>query len=368
MYKKTIFAVSAAVLIIALVISCEPWVDTFDKIEKAKIYKSGDRQNYDSIDSTIHVMTWNIRFGAGRLPWFGDSCGDRVILKKREVLENLQRIADAVNSIQPDILLLNEIDVESKRSAYINQVKWLLNHTGLNYGAYASAWKVQFIPSDGLGKMDMGNAILSRWPIKSATRIKLALRNDQDSLTKYFYLRRNLLKITIDLPLEKDLVVVNGHLAAFSTDNTKHKHITKFLEVLDDIDTDQQWLIAGGDFNMLPPGSDSTDYCLEDICGGESFHRTGDKPFHKEGSNYTPEEGWMDAIYGSYLPAVPLARYQSQQQKYFTHTTDPGGFWDRKLDYLFSNFAWQENSDSTYQNLQDHSDHAAVSAIWKIPQ
>ena len=178
-------------------------------------------------------MTWNVRFGAARIPWFGDSCGDRVIMTKSEVIAHLENIADYINSVQPDILLLQEVDVESKRSGYIDQVQWFLDNTSFNYGAYASMWQAQFIPSDGLGRVDVGNAILSRWEITDAERIQLPLRTDQDGLTQYFYLRRNILKTRIDVP-NRDFYAVCTHTTAFATDDTKQKHIEMFYETIYD--------------------------------------------------------------------------------------------------------------------------------------
>src|SRR5690606_1556391 len=104
-----------------------------------------------------------------------------------EVETNLQRIADVINAVDPDVLFLEEVDVNSKRSAFVDQVQWLLDHTQLNHGAYASQWRADFVPSDGLGAMDSGNAILSRWPLDDATRFALPLREDQSALVRYFY-------------------------------------------------------------------------------------------------------------------------------------------------------------------------------------
>ncbi len=47
-------------------------------------------------------------------------------------------ISEKLNSIDPDVVLLQEVDFLSKRSGYINQIQFLLDNTNLNYGAYAS--------------------------------------------------------------------------------------------------------------------------------------------------------------------------------------------------------------------------------------
>ncbi len=358
----------AAILLLVFILTCDPLVNRFDEIESAKFYSASHHTAPPASVDTILVMTWNIRFGIGRAPWFGDSCGDQVIYSADEVCSNLMGLANKINELQPDILLLQEVDVQSKKSGYIDELQWLLNHTYFNYGVYASYWQVQFVPSDGLGRIDMGNAILSRWKISEAVRIPLPLRGDQDALTKYFYLRHNILKTKIDLPGTDNFYAVNVHIEAFSTDDTKKIQVDLFKDELDKLAGAGKVFVAGGDLNLLPPGSDSTDYCDEDKCPGESFHGPHDHPQHKEGSNYTPEMSWLQGLYDTYQCSVPLAEYLKDQRRYFTHTTNPNSFWDRKLDYLFTNYRWVPGSDVTHQDILDLSDHAPVSVKLEVPK
>jgi len=120
------------------IVACEPLVTQFEDLEDGIIYTSKNIEKAPAMVTNITVMTWNIRFGAGRIPWFGDSCGDRVILTDDEVLTSLRGIANKLNEVKPDILLLQEVDIQSKRSGYIDQVQWLLDNTYFNYGVYAS--------------------------------------------------------------------------------------------------------------------------------------------------------------------------------------------------------------------------------------
>jgi endonuclease/exonuclease/phosphatase family metal-dependent hydrolase len=158
------------------------------------------------------------------------------------------------------------------------------------------------------------------------------------------------------------------HADAFSADDTKRKHAGRFKEELDKIDAAGAAFIAGGDLNMLPPASDSTDYCDEDRCPGESFHHPGDDPFHKEGSNYTPEKTWLEPLYAAYQADIPPGLYKANQRQYFTHCTDRSSFGDRKIDYLFTNRQWVAGSVVTHQDFADQSDHIPVSAKWQIPK
>ncbi len=367
--RRFISAMAGILFTVLLWTACDPLVYSFDSVEDAVPYQAARLSALPAQADTVTIMTWNIRFGAGRLPWFGDACGERVILTREEVETNLQRVAEKINEVNPDILFLQEVDVQSKRTAYIDELQWLLDHTHLNYGVFGSIWHAQFIPSDGLGRMNLGTTILSRWPLRHPERIALPLRTDQDALTQYFYLRRCIIKAEVAIPGANPFYAVGVHTAAFSTDDTKQKHIDRFLQELADLDDAGFAVVAGGDLNTLPPGSDSTDFCMEDACPGESFHHAGDEPFHKEGSDYTNEAGWLSGLYTRFHPAVPLARYQANQRNYFTHTTNhPDGFWNRKLDYLFSNRPFVTGSDSTHQEATACSDHAPVSVQWRVPK
>ena len=347
------------------IFSCEPLVDTFTNNESF-VYHSRTSKPIPSKKDTIIVMTWNIRFGAGRILWFGDSCGDRVILSRSEVFRNLDLIVSKINEIKPDILLLQEVDIQAKRTDYIDELQYILDNTYFNFGVYTSNWKAQYIPSDGLGRMDEGNAILSVWPLGACERFQLPLRNDLDALTKYFYVRECVMTAEILIPDTKPIIAVNTHLSAFSTDDTKKRQLDEYYNILTSIQNNNQLFVTGGDFNLLPPNSDSTDYCDEDKCPNESFHGVNDNPKHKDGSYYTPEITWMSKLFADFYPTYKLADYKLNQRAYFTHTTNPASFWDRTLDYLFSNSEWVENSHHVYQSFREVSDHAPVTAKWRV--
>jgi endonuclease/exonuclease/phosphatase family metal-dependent hydrolase len=367
-YFKTGWLIFITGILCFVICLCDPLVNQFKETEEADLYTARHKIVAPQQIDTLMVMTWNIRFGAGRLPWFGDSCGDIVIFSNDQILQHLSGIAAKINEIQPDILLIQEIDIQSKRTGYINEVQWLLDHTYFNYAAYASMWEAQYIPSDGLGRINTGQAILSRWKITDSERIQLPLRGDQDALTKYFYLRRCILKAEIRLPGDKTICVLDPHLDAFSTDDTKKKQIDYVKKEIDDLSSTGHSVILGGDFNLIPPGSDSTDFCMEDKCPGESFHGPHDNPRHKEGSYFTPEVDWLQVLMDQYPCCIPQEKYLKNQASYFTHSPKRNAAWDRRIDYLFTNEKWVADSDMTYQNITDLSDHVPVSAKWEVPR
>jgi endonuclease/exonuclease/phosphatase family metal-dependent hydrolase len=347
--------------------ACEPVVETFDEEMPCQLYEAGVKKQAPLPGNTLLVMTWNMRFGAGgKIGWFGDSCGDRVILGADEVLPVLEQIAARIEAIKPDIVLLQEIDIDAKRSAYIDQMQYLLDHTYLNYGVYASNWKSQFIPSDGLGRMDEGNAILSPWPLEDTKRYQLPLRNDIDALTRYFYVRENVMVARVNIPGADNIYAVSTHLAANSTDDTKQRQMDEFVSILQDLDRKGKYFVAGGDLNLVPPNADSTDYCMERACPGNRYHGPDDDPFHLEGANYDLEINWLNPLFDEFLPSLTLAEYKTDEKKYFTNA-QINSDWNSTLDYLFSNSEWVPGSHQARQEAPE-SDHCPATALWIIPK
>ena len=103
--------VFTACLVVLILFSCRLPVTIFDDIEDAIPYKASTSsyapKNSSEVNS-LKVMTWNIRYGAARIPWFEDSCGDRVHMTESEVTSHLDSIPTYINAELDtiDILLL----------------------------------------------------------------------------------------------------------------------------------------------------------------------------------------------------------------------------------------------------------------------
>ena len=338
-----------------LLVACDPFRTELDDALPVR-YEAASLSPPPETPETLVVMDWNVKFGGGRLDFFFDCFGDRVLMSREEVIPHLDRLAAQIRSVNPDIVLLQEVDVNAKRSAFIDQVQWLLDRTELNYGVYASQWRADFIPSDGIGAMDSGNAILSRWPLTDEERTPLALRTDQSALTRYFYLRRNVLHARVELPEVPNLRVVNVHTDAYGEDGTKRLHIEGFESVMDTYDAEGALLVGGGDLNTLPPDSQQLFDFDDSICEDEEFIA----------DDYRPEVGWLDSLYEQYAPFVSLDDYRANNAAFFTHTIDGNGYWNRQLDYLFTNGRWQ-NGEVLQQGTMPLSDHAPLRAELVLP-
>ncbi len=337
-------------------LGCDPFNAKVPDDEVPYHYVADDLTPAQDAPDELLVMTYNVKFAGGRIDFFFDCIGDRVLMDEEEVEANLAGLAAKIRQVNPDIVLLQEVDVASKRVAYLDMMRYLVDHTDLNYGVYATQWRADYVPSDGLGYVDSGNAILSRWPLENAERIPLPLIEEQDALTRYFWLRRNILKARVALPERDDVWVLNVHTAAFSQDGTKKKQIDRFKEEMDALASTGATVVGGGDLNTLPPGSEQTSDFEDSFCEGEF-----------EADDYREEEDWLDALYAEYEEAIPLASYREDNSRYFTHTVDGTGFWTRRLDYLFTNSSFRDglvHQSERFGGMETMplSDHAPVTA------
>jgi endonuclease/exonuclease/phosphatase family metal-dependent hydrolase len=337
----------------------------FEDVEPAVLYKANKITDApDPIDELL-IINHNIKYGGGRLLFFWECGGDRYNMTEKEVKRHLDAIVEFINEVEPDILMLQEVDVLSLRSAYVDQVQYILDRTHLNHGAYASQHKSDYLPSDGMGKMDFGNATLSRWPISKATRYSLPLVEEYPAYYQYFYLKRHILDATISVPGTNKFHVVNTHLEAFSDDGTKRKQIDQFHAHLTKLNNKGASWVAGGDLNSLPDGSEVLKK-FDDECSESSTSRF-------KGDNYEGEQAWLDDLFADFSSLMPLEDYKDDNSLWFSYTGDASVGWTRTLDYLFTNGTWLEGEvmQSEEQGGYDTlplSDHAPVRAVLEVGQ
>jgi len=362
----------------ALLPACEPLADDFDFVrqEVPVETRSAIVPPKDAAPGSLRVMAWNIKYGAARIDFWFDFWGDRVQMTREEVVANMEDLYRLVREYDPDILMTEEIDVNSRRSAYYDMVAGMLEGTELNYAAYYQTWDTRYIPSEGVGRMDLGNAIFSKYPITFAERIRQEDRTDQDAVTSTFYIHRMIGRAVIDVGAGRDVAAYVVHTEAYDVDGTKARQIAQIHDVMGQ---ESLPLVLGGDFNELPPTAIK-------IVGFPDEHPSSIGTEYEQ-PPYTPEI--MQPFYDDYLPWVSLAEYgdtEAEQSRYFTHSVagpshpDTDGnpqFWNRTLDYLFvkKSDAWAPGSSDVLQSpgrqgiVSDPftlSDHAPVVGTWVL--
>ena len=354
---------STLLIVMLLVASCDPFntiIENEDNADAVTYYKAANIKTPTTGD-TLNVVTWNIKFGGGRIDFFFDCYGDRVLMNKDEVIDNMNGVIEKINSLDPDVIYLQEADILSKRSAFVDEVQMILDNTDLNYGVYASQWQADYVPSDGVGKVNSGNAILSKYELTNAERIPLSLIEEDPAIVQYFYLRRNILKANINVA-SKNFVLYNTHTSAYSDDGTKLKQLNTIKDEVDKTNSEGKTFILGGDFNTIPPNSVVYEHFDDAACDESSDYYE---------SGFAGQLDDMRMFYDDYKAAISLDKYgttEASQENYYSFTSDKDGFWNRKLDYIFTNDEFSGNSGKVHQTGNDDgiptmplSDHAPLS-------
>ena len=209
----------------------------------------------------IKILNWNVQYMAGKnyvfyydLPGF-DGPDERP--KTDDIQRTFNKVAEIIKLENPDIVLLQEIDVGAKRTDFEDQFSRLLYMLPQDYSVYVSSyyWKALFVPHPRImGKVGMKLATISKYKISEAKRYQLP-QIPANIVTRQFNLKRCILETTFPTKNGSDFIVLNTHLDAFAQGtNTMKKQVDKVEDVLASHSQNSLAWIIGGDFNLLPPG------------------------------------------------------------------------------------------------------------------
>lgn len=195
----------------------------------------------------LRVMTYNIHHGRGT---------DEKI--------DLERIAAVIKKAGPDLVALQEVDIKTRRSGGVDQLAELARLTGMNS---------RFAKGRDYDGGDYGQAVLSRYPIKSFEVHSLPGTPESEARIAF--------AATIDTPGEgPDVLFVGTHLH-HREESLRVDQARRLMEILDKREVRDAVLL--GDLNAVP-GSESMNLLLgkwEDAGPSEAFTFPSRKPEKK---------------------------------------------------------------------------------------
>jgi endonuclease/exonuclease/phosphatase family metal-dependent hydrolase len=200
------------------------------------------------VPSELAVATYNMGHGQGVKERAWDHRDQKTTEKQ------LGEIATALSAMNADVVLLQEVDIDSQRTYRINQIEFIKNKTGYPYYACAIVWQKNYIafpywpPSNHLGHVKSANCILSRFPMKKHERIILAKPKSNPFWYNWGYIDRGIERVDIEIG-QKSLAFLNVHLEAWDK-NTRAEQIKTVHNYLSEIKIPA---ILGGDFNTVLP-------------------------------------------------------------------------------------------------------------------
>ncbi|EPF31459.1 hypothetical protein HMPREF9194_01805 [Treponema maltophilum ATCC 51939] len=203
---------------------------------------------------SVRIISWNIGYGAlgAKQDFFMDG-GTMVRPESRAAVEeNLTGIADFIKAHEADMWFLQELDVGSARSFYVDESRFLSQATALG-GNFACNYKSLFVPFPfpPLGRVVGGLATFTQFVPKSSIRYSLPVPFKWP--VRLANLKRCLLVNRFPLASGKELVAVNLHLEAYDEGEGKAAQTKALMDFLTAEYEKGNYVIAGGDFNQTFP-------------------------------------------------------------------------------------------------------------------
>lgn len=214
-----------------------------------------------ALNQEISILTFNIGYaGLGKDEDFVLDGGTKSRPDSKEVVEHyLDGIKSLLTEHPSDIYLLQEVDLNSRRSYFINEANEIQELLGDVYNStFAYNYKAKFVPfpvsfTNFLGKVESGIMTLTKYQVKSSHRYQLpgAFAWPVRTVNLKRAMMVNVLPIKNS---NKELIVVNLHLSAYDGDGSLRAQEMQMLkEFLNEQASKGNYVIVGGDFNQTFP-------------------------------------------------------------------------------------------------------------------
>lgn len=239
-------------------------------------------------DQVYAVLSWNIGYaGLGdQADFFYD--GGRMVAPPRNDFENnFRNILDRLRrSDSIPFILLQEVDTASSRSYYVNQFREINNVLPAHHSLFVKNYDVAFVPMPLLNPMGKVVSGLSVFSLPTPTRSSVIVFQGNYSWPKKLFMPDRCFMIN-SYPMEdgKHLHILNTHNSAFDKGSLRREQVRLLTNKMRDLYAKGDYVIAGGDWNINPPGF-----------GEEFFESTDSAMIIPISENILPEEnGWKVA-------------------------------------------------------------------------
>jgi endonuclease/exonuclease/phosphatase family metal-dependent hydrolase len=230
------------------------------KVEDARVFR---RTRSQETKTSYSIVTWNI----GHLMMDKKRLQDTKTLKqtkdisREHTFDTLLGITTELQALDSDFCLLQEVDHDSARSDYVDQIEHFISTFHTYNASFAYNFKSKYVPfpiTSPVGATNSGLLTLSKDTLLDSKRYQL---DGQESYPKsIFFLKRCMLINRYKIG-KKDLYIINVHLSSYDKDgqfrSRQFKDMMDFISAL--YDDKKNAIIVGGDFNY------SLDSSMEDL-------------------------------------------------------------------------------------------------------
>ncbi|MBQ7389565.1 MAG: endonuclease/exonuclease/phosphatase family protein [Clostridia bacterium] len=198
------------------------------------------------------IVTQNLGFGAyvQDFTFFMDGGVESRARSEEGVIKTIGEALDKVESLDPDFILFQEVDIDSTRSYHVDQYKLISDR----FNAYSRCKAINYDSAylmypilEPHGASYSSMATFSRYTIDSSIRRSFPIST---SLSKFLDLDRcySVSRVTVDGG--KELVIYNVHSSAYGgSDEIRTAQMTMLMNDMKAEYEKGNYVICGGDFN-----------------------------------------------------------------------------------------------------------------------
>lgn len=252
-----VFIISAFILIPILFILYST-VREYRPAKEILLTQCEDEKKILPTSASYRVVIWNVGYAGlnKEMDFFYDG-GSMVRPTYSVVMNNMQSIQQFLHENGPyDFCMLQEVDVNSKRSYFINQKEQLQSELQYRYAYLGVNYDVLYVPLplyDPMGHVEAGLLSLSNHQPAECKRISYPFSMKWPLRT--FLLKRCFMPMRYHLSNGRDLIVINTHNSAFDEGGKLRIAELEYLKEYMVSEYDKgNYVIAGGDFNQSPVG------------------------------------------------------------------------------------------------------------------
>lgn len=271
LFKKIMKVLGLAVLALILVVAVALGVFTLAEYRPADTEDVVPEQKAEAVLETgrpLTVITWNCGYGAlgDNADFFMDG-GTSVYTADRErVALNLEGIRDKLAALSPDLIMLQEVDINSSRSYGTDERSVLREAVPAGAGeTFAYNFNALYVPYPlpPIGHVESGLFTLSTALPQTAERLSLPVPFSWP--VRLVNLKRCLLVSHYPVKgADHELVLVNLHLEAYDSGEGKEAQTRMLVSFMQEEYAKGNWVIAGGDFNQRFTNIDQSAYPVYD--------------------------------------------------------------------------------------------------------
>jgi len=233
-------------------------INNYKPLKEEVLIKSSNSLSIDCDTCTFSFLTWNIGYcGLGKEMDFFYEGGKKVRPSKQLYQKYYDSISKyLVKNIGIDFILLQETDLNSKRSYRNNQYQHFCSILNSHTGFYAVNYDVKFVflpLNNPMGKVQSGLACFSKY--EPYTAIRYSLPGSYKWPKNLFFFDRCIIVSKYLLKNNRELVIINVHNSAFDDAIDIREKEMNFIKGLMQAEYKKgNYVVAGGDWNINPYG------------------------------------------------------------------------------------------------------------------